>query len=520
MIKNTLSISALPLALFSSFSMATDFSSNIELTSSPSSLDTTLVTTDQLMECSTINDSTATAWNTGEICFASDNTTSTKKFSAINSHSKSINSKGLKNSLKDSNSLGAKCASDGGSAAASESLGGFCLAADLNSSIANSANFSVANEVPVVGMQYLQVVFKEGGTLTSSAPMGAECISSGGAASAPENSEGFCLASDLSRSTAAFANFAVANGLPVAGLQFIQVLFADGGTGTASTAGTECASIGGSNATTGTTGGFCLAADHSTSAAGFANFSIAHDATVSDLQFLQLTFEDANGSGRIFSSPGAGAPTGAECVSIDGSIAAINDPNGFCLVSDLMESSIDSAGLTLANKLPVSGMQFLQVKFADGGDSPSSVSSTAECVSDDGSTASAGNPGGFCLVSDMINSTAESASITVANDLPVMSWEFLQVPSKAAPPLVGSNNPLGVGIPKGVIVSGFEEIPFIPTADDNTEIETETEIPAIPDNNLVNQAAFFHLSNQTNGIEPFSTPYWRTYPNIGLWVGR
>lgn len=466
------------------------------------------------MKCSTINDSTATTWNTGEICFASDINTSKANFSVANSQSKPIYTKGLKVLLRGSNSIGANCNSAGGSNAASESLGGFCLASDLNSSIANSANFSVANEIPVLGMQFLQVVFKEGGTLSGSAAIGAECISSGGSTSAPENAEGFCLASDLSRSTAAFANLAVANGLPVASLQFVQVLFADSGGGAASNTGTECVSIGGSNATTGTTGGFCLAADLSTSAAGFANFSVAHDATVSDLQFLQVTFEDASGPGRLFSSPGAGAPVGAECISVDGSIAAINNPNGFCLVSDLIESSIDSAGLTLANKLPVSGMQFLQVKFADGGETPSSFSSTAECVSDDGSTAAAGNPGGFCLVSDMINSTVESANITIANDLPVMSLEFLQVPSKDAPPLVGSNNPLGVGVPKGVAVSGFEEFPFIPTQSDNTEIS------AIPTNNLVNQAAFFHLSNQTNGIEPFSTPYWRTYPNIGLWVGR
>ena len=512
--KKTFLKSALSLALFSNLSIAADSDSNAEFKDTSPPLDSMLVTTNELMKCSTINDSTATIWNTGEICFASDITTT----SATNSQTKPIYTKGLQNLLRDSSSIGAKCTSDGGSTAASESLGGFCLATDLNSSIANSANFSVANEIPVVGMQFLQVVFKEGGALGGSAPIGAECISSGGSTSAPENAEGFCLASDLSRSTAAFANLAVANGLPVASLQFVQVLFADGGGGDASTSGTECVSIGGSTATTGTTGGFCLAADLSTSAAGFASFSVAHDATVSDLQFLQVTFEDASESGRVFSALGAGAPIGAECVSVEGSIAAINNPNGFCLVSDLIESSTDSAGLTLANKLPVSGMQFLQVKFADGGESPPSFSSTAECVSDGGSTAAAGNPGGFCLVSDMINSTVESASITVANDLPVMSWEFLQVPSKDAPPLVGSDNPLGIGIPKGVVVSGFEEIPFIPTAEDNTEIETE--IPAIVDNSLVNQAAFFHLSNQTNGIEPFSTPYWRTYPNIGLWVGR
>ncbi len=513
--KKTFLKSALSLALFSNLSIAANSNSNAEFQNTSPPLDTMLVTTDKLMKCSTINDSTTTIWNTGEICFASDINPA-----ATNSQTKPIYTKGLQNLLRESNSIGANCTSDGSSTAASESLGGFCLASDLNPSIANSANFSVANEIPVVGMQFLQVVFKEGGALGGSAPIGAECISSGGSTSAPENSDGFCLASDLSRSTAAFANLAVANGLPVASLQFVQVLFADGGGGDASNKGTECVSIGGSNATTGTSGGFCLAADLSTSAAGFANFSVAHDAKVSDLQFLQVTFEDASGSGRVFSAPGAGAPIGAECVSVDGSIAAINNPNGFCLVSDLIESSIDSAGLTLANKLPVSGLQFLQIKFADSGEIPSTFSSTAECVSDGGSTAAAGNPGGFCLVSDLINSTSESANITVANDLPVMSWEFLQVPSKDAPPLVGSNNPLGIGIPKGVAVSGFEEIPFIPTPEDN--LDSETESPSVLDTSLVNrdQAGFFHLSNQTNGIEQFSTPYWRTYPNIGLWVGR
>jgi hypothetical protein len=296
----------------------------------------------------------------------------------------------------------------------------------------------------------------------------------------------------------------------------VQILFAEGGSGSASNTGTECVSIGGSTATTGTAGGFCLAADLSSSAAGFTNFSIAHDATVSDLQFLQVAFENASGSGELPLSLGAGAPTGAECISVDGSIAAINQSNGFCLVSDLIESSIDSAGLTMANKLPVSGMQFLQVKFANAGETPSSFNSSAECVSDDGSTAAAGNPGGFCLVSDLINSTVESANISVANDLPVMSWEFLQVPSKNAPSLASSNNLLGAGIPKGIVISGFEEIPFIPALDDNLNSEPSP----ILENIEASPATSYHLSNQTNGMEINSTPYWRTYPNIGLWVGR
>lgn len=510
--KKTLLQSALSLTLFSTISVAADFYSEIEFKNTTPSLDTFLAATGERAECMTLDDLKAGAWNVGEICFATNIQSPITKLidTIIKARVTSLKA------LGDGSTLGAECISDGGSAAASEEIGGFCLAADLNTSIADTANFSVANELPVAGMQFLQVLFKDGSTLGGSSPIGAECISSGGSASAPENAEGFCLASDLSRSTSAFANFAVANGLPVAGLQFVQVLFADGGGGSTSNTGTECVSIGGSTATTGATGGFCLASDLSTSTAGFANFSIAHDIPVSDLQFLQVTFADTSPSGGSFSSLGAGAPTGAECISVDGSIAAVDNSSGFCLVSDLINSSIDSAGMTIANNSPVSGMQFLQVKFANSGELPSSFASTAECVSDDGSKAAAGNPGGFCLVSDLINSTVESANISVANDLPVMSWEFLQVPSTDTPPLVGSNNPLGAGVPMGVVVSGFEEIPFIPTPDDIVTPKS----PSILKDIVGNQIPFFHLSNQTDGIELNSTPYWRTYPNIGLWIGR
>lgn len=503
------------LTLFSTMSIADDFYSDAKFQNTTPFLDRMLLTSNELMECHSINNSTETVWNTGEICFASDIDASKENISA-KTQLKSSYSKKRKNILEGVDGAGAECVSDGGSSAASESLEGFCLATDLNTTIANAASFSVANELPVAGMQFLQVVFSDGSTLGSSAPIGAECISSGESISAPENAEGFCLASDLSRSTSAFANFAVANGLPVAGLQFVQVLFADNVASTSSGVSTECTLIGGSTATTGSNGGFCLTSDLSTSVAGFANFSIAHDVPVTDLQFLQITFEGAGSSEGVFSSPGAGAPIGAECISVEGSIAAIDNPNGFCLVSDLVESSIDNAGLAIANNLPVSGMQFLQMKFSDAGGVPSSVDSIADCVSDEGSTAVSGNPGGFCLVSDLINSTVESANISVANDLPVMSWEFLQVPSKNVSPIVGSNNPLSSGVPKGVVVSSFEEIPFALDATDNFD----TASPFILENIINSQRSLFHFSDQTNGVEVYSTPYWRTYPNIGLWVGR
>jgi hypothetical protein len=236
---------------------------------------------------------------------------------------------------------------------------------------------------------------------------------------------------------------------------------------------------------------------------------------VTNLQFLQVTFEDAGSSGESFSFPGAGAPSGAECISVNDSIAAIANPEGFCLVSDLMESLEDSADITIANNLSVSGMQFLQAEFA-AGELPPSSGGGAECASDAGSIAAAGNPEGFCLVADLINSTMESANIAVANDLPVVAWEFIQVPSENVPPLDGPGNPTDAGVPVGIVISGFEEFPFIPTPDDSPE---EISSAALVDS-VDSQTPFFHLSDLSDGIEIYSTPYWRTYPHLGLWVGR
>ncbi|MEE9424696.1 MAG: hypothetical protein V3V18_06920 [Methylococcales bacterium] len=516
--KMTLLRRVLSLTLIFTISMAADVSSDtgFQNTIPISSLDTLLNATDEKAECIAIDDSTETTWNAGEICFASDKNSSTANLSVANAQSRAASLEVSENIVGDSSRLGAECISDGGSFPASDSPEGFCLAADLNTSISGLANFAVANELPVAGMQFLQATFADGSTLGANAPISAdsaECVSAGGSLSSQVNSEGFCLASDLSRSASTFANFAVANGLPVVGLQFLQVLFSE--TGASSDTNTDCASVGGSSAATGSTGGFCLASDLSTSTAGLANFSVAHDVPVTNLQFLQVTFEDAESSSESFSFPGAGAPSGAECISVDDSIAAIANPQGFCLVSDLMESLEDSADITIANNLSVSGMQFLQAEFAAGG-LPASSGGGAECASDAGSIAAAGNPEGFCLVADLINSTMESANIAVANDLPVVAWEFIQVPSENVPPLDGSGNPTDAGVPVGVVVSGFEEFPFIPTPDDLPE---EISSSALVDS-VESQTPFFHLSDQTNGIEIYSTPYWRTYPHLGLWIGR
>jgi hypothetical protein len=525
--KKTLLSSALSLTLFSSIAMAADFYSDSGFQNSilTPSLDT-LLPVDERAECMTIDNSTTDAWNTGEICFASEINTSSSNATSNFSVTKRMRNRARqiasRNILGNINRLAAECFSDGGSSAASDEIGGFCMAADLNTSITGFAEFSVANDLPVAGLQFLQAAFGDGTTLSASAPVSSECISAGGSISAPEDADGFCLASDLSRSATSFAKFSVANGIPLVGLQFLQVMFAVPGSSPSTALDTKCVSAGGSAAATGSSGGFCLAADLSTSTAGIANFSVAHDVPVTDLQYLQVTFENASPSAASPASPAAGAPVGAECISVDGSIAAIGNPKGFCLVSDLIESSIDSADITIANDLSVSGMQFLQVIFADGSslsELPASPSG-AKCVSDSGSTAAAANPEGFCLVADLISSTIESATISVANDLPVIAWEFIQVPSENIVPLVGSSNPQNAGVPVGLVVSGFEEMPFELAPEETTEETPDLISSSALVNTVSNTTPFFHLSNQTNGIEINSTPYWRTYPHIGLWLGR
>ncbi len=505
----TLLSSALFFTLSSSISMATDFYSHADFKTSitSASIDTLFFATDAWPECMMIDDSTAASWNLGEFCFVDPSRTN---LSIASSTRNRANLALSQNIFEGTEGSGAECISDGGSAAASDKIGGFCLALDLNNSIKDFANFAVANELPVEGMQFLQATFGDGSTLASSAPISAECISAGGSISDSENAAGFCLASDLTKSTMAFANFAAANGISVVGLQFLQVVFADGGAFSSTGAGSaECASIGGSTAVTGNSGGFCLAADLSTSVAGFANFAVAHDVSITDLQFLQATFADR--SGGSLPSPGAGAPIGAECTSVEGSIAAIENPDGFCLVSDLIQSSIISADITIANDLPVSGMQFLQMKFADGGsldELPSSLGGE-ECISGEGSSAVTGNTEGFCLVSDQISSAMESASISVANALPVIAWEFLQVPSEEVSPRAGFSDFLSASVPVSLVVSNLVALPF-----------DFTTLPSLLDI-VHSQAPFLHLSNQINGTdEEYSAPYWQRYPYLGLWVGR
>ncbi len=448
-------------------------------------LETSLAKANGEMECVKFNNSTGSASHAGEICLVSANTPRQRASRLKVPH----------NAIGKSHTLGAKCVSAGGSVAANENGGGFCIASDINISETNFANLAFSDDISVAGLQFLQATFADGSTQNVKVPISAECMSAGGSMSAAESAAGFCMASDLNRSITDFANFSVANGVPVVGLQFLQIIFSDNDSLPSTNADTECVSGDGSTATNGTSGGFCLTSGISTSLTESANFSVAHNVTVTNLQLLQITFED-RGSGRV-SLQGAGAPVGAECISTDGSIAAIGRSKGSCLVSDLMSSSLITADIAIANAFSVSSLQFFQATFGDS-DSNSSQDngepSGTECVSPEGSTAATGNAKGFCLVSDIINPTFSLASFSFANALPITAWEFLQVPYET-------------GVPVGVFVSNSVARPF------------DLRFPSALAGIVGPQIPYFHLSDQTEEVEIISIPYWHLYPHIGLWVG-
>lgn len=435
--------------LFSATTMVVDSNSLAEsqLTSPRPFLEATSTASDGNTECMTIDDSTASAWNAGELCLAPDSRTSTTGISvAIDPEFAGFRIS--QDIFEASSALGEQCVSAGGSSATNENDGGFCLASDISTSETDFANFSVDNALPVTGMQFLQATFGDGSTQSASATIGAECQSIPGSTSAIVNDGGFCLASDLTRSITDFARFSVGNGLPVVSLQFLQVKFAISNSfGGAPLAGrdTECVSIGGSTASIGTSAGFCLASDLSTSTEEFADFSVAHAAPATDLHFLQVTFATNNLPG------GPLPPSGAECLSKDGSIAAIGNPDEFCLLSDLIGSSTGSARIAVANDLPISGLQLLQATFGDGGSLPSQGLG-AECVSADGSTATTGNAEGFCLASDRGTLTTGFANLSVANDLPIATLHFLQVPFRDDSQLNSLRYKLGEGAPMGAVI--------------------------------------------------------------------
>ncbi len=367
----------------------------------------------------------------------------------------------LQNAVLGAKEFGAECESVDNSTATSRNAGEFCLASDHSTSTTGFADPAVANEAAVAGSQLPRVPLRDGSSLgesrrspSASAPMGPVCVSVGGsiAATRDEGEGGFCLASDLSTPTAGIANFAFANSLPAAGLQFLQVTLRDGshliGSRPIPSAGAPigpvCVSVGGSSAATMDEGegAFCLASDLSTSSAGFANFAFANSLPAAGLQFLQITFADGGSPGGSLYFSAAGA----ECVSNGGSTAATGDAGRFCLVSDLSTSTAGFANLSVANELPAAGMQYLQVTFRDGsrsGHAPDgSEPMGAVCVSVDGSTATTGDAGA-CLASDLRTLTSGAANFAVANNLLVAGLQYLQVTFRDGSPVAGSGRSPG-----------------------------------------------------------------------------
>jgi hypothetical protein len=530
--KGTLLGSVLAVTVSSAPALAADFNPPAGLQgTSPSALQNAVLGAKEFgAECESVDKSTAATWNAGEFCLVSDHSASTTGFadSAVVNDAAVAPSQLPRVPLRDGSShsdlrrsprasapMGAECVSVGGSTAATEGDGGFCLASDISTSKTNVVNFTVANGLPVAGLQLLQVTLRDGSQLVGSrpfpspsAPMGAECVSVDGSTAATEGDGGFCLASDLSTSKKAFANFAVAHGLPVAGVQFLQITFADrgspGGSRHSPGAGAQCASIGGSTAVTGDAGRFCLVSDLSTSSAGFANLSVANGLPVAGMHYLQVTFRDGSRLDGSDHSPGPGVPIGVQCVSVDGSTATTGDAGEFCLASDLSPSKKAFANFAVANDLLIAGLQYLQVTFRDGspfGASGHSPGGGAECVSLGGSTAATGNTGGFCLVSDRNTSKTGFANFAVANDLPVATLQFVRVPFK------DGSSP-SADAPMGVVIS------------DPDRLRIRRLFPPALAGIADHPQHYFRIRQRRSGILMHLSPHGRRHPRPVFWLSR
>jgi hypothetical protein len=407
-----------------------------------------------------------------------------------------------------------KCLSDGDSVAVTGKAGGFCLASDMSSSAADLVSFSVANGLPATGLQFLQITLRDGSILVGSREipdaddsMSTTCVSAGGStsttASDAENDRGFCLAADFA--TAIPAAFAVANSLPMAGVHFLQVMFnvnqqpgalpsVDGD----ASIGAKCVSVDGSTAATGNIGGFCLVSDLNISTTGDANFSVANALSVTSMHYLQVTFGDGNVLDPLRSY--AYPQLGAECTAVAGSSANTGSNGVSCLASDLYSSTTGTASISFANHLPIVGMQFLQATFADSGQLNERAGAGAKCVSDGGSMAIAGNAEGFCLVSDRSTPTTDFANLAFANDLPVASLYFLQIPFNDRRQQDGPGNLLSEGAPVGVIISDFVKTPlyhtFLPDLAGITDYQNH----------------YFRISQRRSGIAISLSPGQRLRP--------
>jgi hypothetical protein len=417
----------------------------------PSAVSTTPT---DLTGCIPIDDSSTDAWNTGEFCPDSGQgipTAGSANMSAASSPPAAASARSIHSTPVSAinpviaSPARTECLSAGGANAAGPE--GFCLASEIGTSLAKLANFAATNELAAKRLQFLQVTFKNGPTLSGSrllpaddnTPLVAECSSAGG--STAFTAGGFCLSSDLTELAANMAKLSVANSLSAASLNFVQVTFGDremlgeagelSGSGTST--GPECTLVDGSRAVAGNPGGFCMASDLGSSTADlFANFTVANDLPVVGVQFLQIAFDQAHSQHfRRTVWPG-----GKKCESVDGSAATIGDADGACMVSDLATPSTDySASFSVANSLAIAGMQYVQATFGRNQLPAGTARSTTvgaptdgRCSSAQGSTAASTNAGGFCLVADRGRSALGFANFAIANDLPVASLRFLQVP--------------------------------------------------------------------------------------------
>ena len=487
-------------------------------------------------KCESVDNSTADTWNAGEFCLATDHNTLTTGSGdpAVVNDAAVAASPLPRVPLRDGSSLsesrrspsasapmGPECVSVGGSTAATGD-DGFCLASDLSTSKTGIAKFAFASGLPATGLHFLQSTSRDGSQFVGSrpipsagAPTGPKCVSAGGSTAATGDHEGFCLASDLSTSKTGIAKFAFANGLPAAGLQFLEITFADGGSPGGSPhssgAGAKCALIGGSTAATGDAGRFCLVSDLNRSSTSFANLSIANHLPVVGMQYLQVTFRDGSpldGSGH---SLDASEPMGAECVSVDGSTATTGDAGEFCLASDLRTLTAGAANFAVANGLLVASMQYLQVTFRDGSPlagSGHSPGAGVECVSAGGSTAATGNTAGFCLVSDRNPLKTGLANIALANDLPVAALHFVRIPFREGGSLDRSRLIPRAEPPMGVVISDPDRLPI-----------HRLSPPALA--GIVDHPQrYFHISERRSGIVMHLSPHRRRHPRPVFWLSR
>lgn len=457
-----------------------------------------------LTGCIPIDDSNTDVWNTGEFCPDSGHGLSTAgsaNIGAAGSPPVAASARSIHSTVVFNNkpviasTAGTKCVTAGGANAAGPE--GFCMTSEIGTSLATLANFAVSNELGAKRLQFLQVTFKNGPTLSGSrllpvdenTPLVAECSSAGG--STAFTAGGFCLSSDLTELAANMAKFSVANSLAAASINFVQVTFgdrellgeADALSSSGTSTGPECALIDGSSAAAGNPGGFCFASDLSSSTADlFANFAVANDLPVVGLQFLQIAFDQAHSKHFQMTDWHAGT----RCESADGSAATIGNADGACMVSDLATPSTDYlANFSLANSLAIAGMQYVQATFGRNQLPAGTARSTTvgaptdsgRCSSAQGSTAASTNAGGFCLVADRGRSALGFANFAIANDLPVASLRFLQVPfgDRTLARKLGARkegDPIGVVItdssafhrrivpPSLVVITGNQPFPF------------------------------------------------------------